>query len=88
MEARLGELMAIQQPISWRRNQGEIGKVVEVLVEQENPSTGEFIGRSARFAPDVDGLVYFTGMARLGALVPVRIQRADEYDLYGEVVMA
>jgi ribosomal protein S12 methylthiotransferase len=77
--------MSIQQPISLRRNQAEVGKVVDVLIEQENPETGELIGRSARFSPEVDGLVYVRGSARLGSLVPVTIDHADVYDLYGRV---
>jgi ribosomal protein S12 methylthiotransferase len=79
-------LMALQQPISLARNQQEVGKVVDVLVELENPSSGELVGRSARFAPEVDGQVYVRGVARLGSIVPVRINKADHYDLYGEVV--
>jgi ribosomal protein S12 methylthiotransferase len=55
------------------------------LIEQENPATGELIGRSARFAPEVDGLVYVTGEATLGSIVPVNITAADVYDLYGQV---
>jgi ribosomal protein S12 methylthiotransferase len=88
MAGRKDALMAIQQPISLRRNQLEVGKVVDVLIEQENPESGELIGRSARFAPEVDGLVYVSGNARLGSIVPVRIHQADYYDLYGEVVLS
>jgi ribosomal protein S12 methylthiotransferase len=86
MEQRRDRLMAIQQPISWRRNQGEVGKIVDVLIEQEHPSTGIKIGRSPRFAPEVDGVVYVKGDARLGSIVPVKITSADHYDLSGEVV--
>ncbi len=86
MEARRDAVMEIQQPISLRKNQQEVGKVVEVLIEQENPETGEFLGRSARFSPEVDGLVYVQGATRLGSLVPVKITDADIYDLYGHVV--
>ena len=85
MDQRRNALMAAQQPISFRRNQAEVGKVVDVLVEQENPSTGMKIGRSARFSPDVDGLVYVHGNARLGMMVPVLIEEADLYDLHGRV---
>lgn len=86
MDARRDALMALQQPISWRRNQAQEGKVVDVLIEQENPETGEYIGRSARFSPEVDGLVYVKGVARLGSIVPVKITEAEPYDLKGEVV--
>jgi ribosomal protein S12 methylthiotransferase len=63
-----------------------VGKVIDVLIEQEHPSTGELIGRSARFAPEVDGLVYVQGDAPLGTIVEVEITDADIYDLYGSVV--
>ncbi|WP_121968949.1 30S ribosomal protein S12 methylthiotransferase RimO [Leptolyngbya sp. BC1307] len=85
-DARRDALMIAQQEISFQRNQAQIGRVVDVLIEQENPSTGELIGRSARFAPDVDGLVYIKGQAALGQLVPVTIESADAYDLFGAVV--
>ncbi len=86
MDYRRNTLMEIQQPIAAARNQACIGTTVDVLIEQENPRTGEFIGRSARFAPEVDGMIYVRGNnASLGSIVPVKITGADIYDLYGEV---
>ncbi len=86
MDARRDALMQVQQPISLQRNKSCVNNIVDVLIEQENPASGELIGRSARFAPDVDGLVYIQGNARLGNIVPVKITDADVYDLYGETV--
>lgn len=86
MDVRRNALMELQQPISLKKNQAEVGKVVDVLIEQENPDTGELIGRSARFSPEVDGLVYSQGEAKLGSIVSVAITDADVYDLYGQVV--
>jgi ribosomal protein S12 methylthiotransferase len=88
MDARRDTLMEAQQPISLKKNQGELGKVVDVLIEQEHPSTGELIGRSARFAPEVDGLVYVQGKAPLGTIVPVKISDVNIYDLHGAVVLS
>jgi len=85
MDERRQRLMELQQPISWRKNQQEVGKVVDVLIEQENPESGELIGRSSRSSPEVDGLVYVKGDAKLGTIVPVEIRSADTYDLYGQV---
>lgn len=92
MDARRDRIMALQQPISGQQNQREIGKVVQVLVEQEHPGSGQFIGRSARFSADVDGLVYIhpdnessAMSARLGSMVPVQITDADAYDLHGQL---
>ena len=86
MEARRDALMEVQQPISLKKNQAQVGQVVDVLIEQEHPETGELIGRSTRFSPEVDGLVYVEGDAPLGSIVSVEITDADIYDLYGHVV--
>ena len=92
-QQRKDQLMALQQPIAAECNAAWVGRIVDVLIEQENPSTGEMIGRCARFAPEVDGEVrVLPGEGGLsaapGTLVPVRITAADTYDLIGEVVGA
>lgn len=88
MDARRDALMQAQQPISLKKNQAQVGKVVDVLIEQEHPETSQLIGRAARFAPEVDGMVYVEGTGRLGSIVPVAIDSADVYDLYGHVATA
>ena len=90
---RKDRLMALQQPIAAALNAAWVGKVVDVLIEQENPSSGEMLGRCARFAPEVDGEVRVSpgegGLcAAPGTLVKVRITGADTYDLLGVVVGA
>jgi len=85
MEQRRDRLMALQQPIAARKNQACVGETVDVLIEEGKPHAGEFIGRSARFAPDVDGLVYLQGDASLGSMVKAQITHADVYDLYGTI---
>jgi ribosomal protein S12 methylthiotransferase len=90
---RKDRLMALQQPIAAALNAAWVGKVVDVLIEQENPSSGEMLGRCARFAPEVDGEVRVSPgeggvCAAPGTLVKVRITGADTYDLLGVVVGA
>jgi ribosomal protein S12 methylthiotransferase len=87
-QERRARLMQLQQGIAFRRNREQVGRVVPVLLEQENPRTGEWIGRSPRFAPEVDGVVYVRGEGSLGSLVPVQITHAEPYDLFGRVVAA
>ncbi|MGB3135858.1 MAG: 30S ribosomal protein S12 methylthiotransferase RimO [Nodosilinea sp.] len=87
-DRRREALMLAQQPIAWQHNRSQIDRIVDVLIEQENPATGTAIGRSARFAPEVDGLVYVTGSAPLNQIVPVTITAADTYDLFGEALVA
>ncbi|NBQ18198.1 MAG: 30S ribosomal protein S12 methylthiotransferase RimO [Synechococcaceae bacterium WB8_1B_057] len=90
-EERRGRLMEIQQQISAECNSAWVERIVDVLIEQENPASGELIGRCSRFAPDVDGEVRIhpgsNGVsAAPGTMVPVRITAASVYDLEGEVV--
>jgi|TARA_Y100000287_G_scaffold176358_1_gene166984 ribosomal protein S12 methylthiotransferase len=91
--ARKDRLMTLQQPISAEANTRWVGRTVDVLIEQHNPSTGAMIGRCARFAPEVDGEVQVQPradglQAAPGTMVPVRINGADIYDLTGEIVGA
>lgn len=83
---RQERLMALQQPLSLTQNEQFIGRTVDVLIEQENPTEAMLIGRSARFAPEVDGLVYVQGSATLGQIYPVTVTEASPYDLYGELI--
>jgi ribosomal protein S12 methylthiotransferase len=90
---RKDRLMALQQPIAAARNASWVGRIVDVLIEQENPRSGEMLGRCVRFAPEVDGEVrVLPGEGGLcaapGTMVPVRITAADTYDLIGQVVGA
>ena len=90
---RRDRLMAVQQPIAAAANRACVGSVVDVLIEQVHPETGAMIGRSARFAPDVDGEVHVRPgpgglVATPGTLVSVRMTAADTYDLEGELVGA
>ncbi len=88
MDRRRATIMKLQQPISLRRNQAQVGKVVDVLVEQEKPSGNLALGRCDRFSPDVDGLVYVTTdqPVTLGSIIPVEITEANPYDLRGHWV--
>ena len=83
-EERWARLMEVQQQISLRRNQAQIGRVLDVLVEGHD--RGISYGRSYRDAPEIDGLVLFPGYAPVGEIVPVRITGALEYDLEGEMI--
>ncbi|MBX3080630.1 MAG: 30S ribosomal protein S12 methylthiotransferase RimO [Anaerolineae bacterium] len=84
-QARRDELMELQQSISLAKNQAQVGKTINVLVEGEGvvEETGQplTIARSYRDAPEIDGLVILDGEAPMGEIVPVRITGAMNYDL-------
>lgn len=92
--ARYSRLMEQQQAISLRKNQAQVGKMLEILVEGEGEiaDSGDplLLGRSYRDAPEVDGLVLVPGVsgAPIGSLMEVHINGAMEYDLVGEPLLA
>ena len=57
----------------------KIGRTLQVLIDA--PGTG----RSSADAPEIDGVVRFQG-GRTGEFGRVRVERADEHDLYGRLL--
>jgi len=62
---RYHRLMSLQQGISLARNQRWVGRDLEVLVEWRGQRQGEWVGRSFRDAPDIDGTVVVRSNRRL-----------------------
>ncbi len=86
-EKRRDQIMMAQQKVSKRRNSDWVGREVDVLIEGISEHSKEvLVGRSARFAPEVDGVVFVKGDAPIGKIVRVRITDSDIYDLHGTVV--
>lgn len=82
-QKRLDQLMEAQAEISLLRNQRYVGKVINVLIDEE--ASGVLIGRGYMDAPEIDGNVFFKGSNKKG-FVKVKITEADTYDLEGELV--
>ncbi len=83
-QERYERLMELQQGISMQVNQSYVGKTLDVLVEGKDRDIT--IGRSYRDAPEIDGMVFIEGDAKIGSIVPVRITGAMAYDLTGALV--
>jgi len=83
-QARYERLMELQQGISMQVNQSYVGKTLDVLVEGRDK--GISIGRSYRDAPEIDGMVFIEGDAKVGSIVSVRITGAMAYDLTGSLL--
>jgi ribosomal protein S12 methylthiotransferase len=97
-EERWHRVMAAQQSISLARNQAQVGRRLEVLVEGVGEIDGQEVGlalpsgqpvtlaRSYRDAPEVDGLVLVPGaQLAAGQMATVTISGALAYDLLGEL---
>jgi len=80
-QERRARLMQVQAGISAARLRGKVGKRVKVLVDAPG------VGRSSADAPDIDGVVNFSGRGNpgIGEFVQVMIERSDEHDLYGRL---
>jgi ribosomal protein S12 methylthiotransferase len=81
-EERRGRIMQLQQSVSLARNEGCVGRALEVLIEGQG--NGLSVGRSYRDAPEIDGLVLVEGKLPVGEIVGIRITGALEHDLVGE----
>ncbi|HEY9843709.1 MAG TPA: 30S ribosomal protein S12 methylthiotransferase RimO [Candidatus Obscuribacterales bacterium] len=100
-QERYERLMLVQQEISAAKLQAKVGTVIDVIIDDYNDEPGQLIGRSKADAPGIDGNVFCVhgelaespeaqaiaaGSVKIGDIVRVRIEDADEYDLFGEVV--
>ena len=85
-EERWHRFMQAQARISAVRLQHKVGRTLEVLIDVAGEEG--VVGRSHADAPEIDGVVHVTGerVPAPGKLVRVRIEQADDYDLYGRRV--
>ena len=86
--ARLDQLMMLQQGISMEVNEARIGTECEVLVDGFDEEQGRFYGRSLLEAPESDGCIWLEADSELtpGEYVRVKITGADAYDLEGTII--
>jgi ribosomal protein S12 methylthiotransferase len=82
-EDRARRLMELQEEISEALNQRRVGQTETVLVDRIEGDW--FVARSERDSPEVDNEVLISAanhFLRIGDFVPVRIDRAEAFDLY------
>ena len=85
-EERAQEIMEVQQEISLEKNQEKVGKTFKVMIDKKE--AGRYLGRTEFDSVEVDNEVIIAGKKRLaiGEFVNVKIIKAFDYDLEGEVV--
>ena len=87
-QARLSKLMRVQQQISAEVQESKVGQEIEVMIDREEGDY--FIGRTEFDSPEVDPEVLIkrsqTFNLRPGQFVNVKIESADEFDLFGQVI--
>ena len=86
-QQRVEDIMNIQQEISFNINQDKVGKNFKVLIDKKEGNY--LIGRTEFDSPEVDNEVLIDARisyATPGTFVQVKIDRAEDFDLYGQIV--
>lgn len=85
-QRRAQEIMEVQQEISYEKNQEKIGNTYKVIIDKKE--AGRYLGRTEFDSVEVDNEVVIHSSKKLpvGDFVNVKITKAYDYDLEGEVV--
>ena len=85
-EARAQEIMEVQQTISYEKNQEKIGNTYKVIIDKKE--AGRYLARTEYDSVEVDNevVIYSNKPLPIGDFVNVKITKAFDYDLEGEVV--
>ncbi len=85
-QRRAEDIMAVQQEISFEKNQEKVGQTLKVLVDKKE--AGRYLGRTEFDSVEVDNEVIIQSAEKLfpGDFYQVNITRAYDYDLEGVVV--
>ena len=87
-EDRQAELMELQQEIAFDLAEDMVGREVLVMIEGTVADENAYVGRTYKYAPNVDGLIFINTDEELmsGDFARVRVTGALEYDLIGELI--
>jgi len=85
-QARAQEIMELQQEISYEKNTEKIGKTFKVIIDKKE--AGRYLGRTEFDSVEVDNEVVIHSPRKLaiGEFCQVKITKAYDYDIEGEVV--
>jgi ribosomal protein S12 methylthiotransferase len=85
-QQRAQEIMEVQQEISYEKNQEKVGKVFRTLIDKKE--AGRYLGRTEFDSVEVDNevIIHSPEPLTVGDFVLVRITKAYDYDIEGEVV--
>lgn len=95
-ERRWQEVMDLQSVISRKKNEGLIGTIQRVMIDDVALNSERVTGRTQGHAPEVDGVVFVESddsrqkrvAVRPGDMIDVRITGALDYDLISETINA
>ena len=83
---RMEKIMDVQQSISLKLNIGKVDKVFQTIIDRQE---GEYyIGRTEFDSPEIDNEVLISSNNKdllIGNFYPVKVSKADYFDLFGTV---
>jgi len=84
---RMNRVISLQEEIASEANLNAVGRTFRVLIDEpDGASETGWIGRTKMDAPEIDGSVFLTGEAHIGAFAQVEITDAAGYDLFGRIL--
>ena len=86
-QARLDELMSIQQGISAEQSAAKVGQCLKVIIDRLEGDY--YIGRTEFDSPEVDPEVLVKRSERelkIGQFYQVEVVNADDFDLYAKIL--
>jgi ribosomal protein S12 methylthiotransferase len=89
-EERLDRIMRLQKKIARQNNKNQKGSIHRTLIENYDPETKFYYGRSYAYAPDdIDGMIVFQSVEplQIGDMVDVKITSFFGHDLIGDAIL-
>ena len=84
-KARYNKIMKLQQEISKENEKKQIGRELEVLIENITPDKKYYIGRSYMDVPGIDGIAYVENNINenlIGKYIKAKVKSVKEYDIF------
>ena len=84
-KARYNKIMKLQQEISKENENKQIGKELEILIENITPDKKYYIGRSYMDVPGIDGIAYVENNVSenlIGKYIKAKVISVKEYDIF------
>lgn len=87
-KSRYNKIMQLQKEISKENLEKNMGRELEVLIEDKTFDNKYYIGRSYMDVPEIDGIVYVKNDENLnfGEFIKCKVTKVDEYDLVAEKI--
>lgn len=88
-KSRYNKIMKLQQEISKENEKKQLGKELEILIEDITPDKKYYLGRSCMDVPGIDGIAYVENTSKenfIGKYVKAKVVEVKEYDMILKII--